>query len=168
MAQVTIRTTNTSVSAPSGWTMVRQDNIGGTAKNILYYRVASASEPDSYRWTFGKPQQASGGIMDYAGVDTGSPIDAHSGQYNSGTTATAPSVNLNTAGAKVVYVVATASQTSVNPPSGFTTRYSAGVPGAVMSFTADKSFSSAGATGNQDGTAGTSNVAVLVALRPAQ
>ena len=170
LAQVTVRGATTTVTAPSGWQTIRTDKAGSDLVNSLYYRVASASEPTSYSWTLNRPQLASGGILDYVGADTASPVSANSGRYNKNTqTITAPSVTTSTANSKVVFITAAGTQTSVTPPAGFSPAYSSGVQGNLTSYVADQTVVSVGPIGNQVGTLGikSNNVGALVVLRPA-
>ena len=46
--------TDVAVAAPSGWSLVRRlDNMNSTGSGLaIYQKVAGASEPASYGWTF--------------------------------------------------------------------------------------------------------------------
>ena len=60
-----------------------------------YYRVATATEPPSYTWTFGAAGfgGAVGGMASFTGVDNNSPIDDEAGTVTpNGTNHTAPSI----------------------------------------------------------------------------
>lgn len=76
---------NITVQAPSGWHLVRCDNLGSKLGQALYYKVATPSEPASYTWQFFdgsklKEIYSAGSILLYKGVDTDNPILAHNGQ----------------------------------------------------------------------------------------
>jgi hypothetical protein len=76
LAQVTVLSSSTTITLPGGWTQIRRDNNAtGNLAQAIYWRIATASEPASYSWSFGATaRQASGAIVAYAGVDTPSPI----------------------------------------------------------------------------------------------
>lgn len=98
---------STTLTAPSGWTLVRNVNNttgGGTggygSRLFIYRRVATSSEPSSYTWTFGgTPSQSgtAGGILSFSGVDTSNPIVVENGQTTAGpSNHSAPSLNTGT------------------------------------------------------------------------
>ena len=71
-------TTTTRVSAPTGWTLVREDSIEDRLHQAVYVKVgrpvgAEAPTPGSSP----KSRRVAGGITAYAGVDTTHPVDAH-------------------------------------------------------------------------------------------
>ncbi len=125
---------STTITPPSGWTLVRAVNTttgAGTAgygsRLLIYYRVATAAEPASYVWYFGgTPVHAGavGGIVSFSGVDTANPIVAEEGQVTaSSSTHTAPSVNTGTvAGGMLVTSHAVNSSGTWTPPAGMTER----------------------------------------------
>ena len=53
IASVAARPSTVTITAPSGWTLVRRTNNTATNSNTLavYYQIAGASEPASYQWT---------------------------------------------------------------------------------------------------------------------
>src|SRR4029078_12698574 len=88
-----------TITAPAGWTLIRNDQSGTTYQQSLYQRVAGASEPASYTWTLRPAAVASGGVLSFSGVDTPNPVDASNGAASSsnGTAVQAPSVTTTTA-----------------------------------------------------------------------
>ena len=78
VAQLVVNSSSTTITPPSGWTLIRSTSSGSSVIMASYDKVAGASEPSSYRWTFNVIQPATGGISDYIGVDNGKPIDASS------------------------------------------------------------------------------------------
>src|SRR5574338_1038351 len=54
VAAVTVRGAPT-ITAPSGWTLIRSDASGTALSQALYRKVAGGSEPSSYAWTFSEP-----------------------------------------------------------------------------------------------------------------
>ena len=76
------------ITPPAGWSLVRRldnpDTGDGTDNGlVVYLKVAGASEPASYQWSFTCSascatygfQAAAGGILTFSGVDTATPID---------------------------------------------------------------------------------------------
>ena len=61
-----------------GWRLVRSDAVasGNYLRQAIYLRVASANEPASYTWAFSRCHGAVGGMIDYGGVDTITPVAA--------------------------------------------------------------------------------------------
>jgi RHS repeat-associated protein len=85
IASIAVRPSSASITPPSGWTLVsREDQNTGTTNSLAVYRkVAGASEPADYTWTFSTSTGAAGGIQSFSGVDTSNPIDVHDGQQTS-------------------------------------------------------------------------------------
>jgi large repetitive protein len=173
IAGLTVSSNNTSITAPSGWTLINRTNSGSNISAASYYHVVTngASEPSSYTWTFGGSFAASGGIVRYVGVDTSDPIDASSIVAGNDSSPTAPSVTTTSANDLVVALFGSDSTGTFTPPSGMTERYdvhntSASGPGTEA---ADVAQASAGATGAKAATATASArwVAQLIALNPA-
>ncbi len=48
---------------------------------LVYYRIVTASEPASYRWSISGNPWVDIGVLAYANVNTAAPIDAASGSY---------------------------------------------------------------------------------------
>ncbi len=74
-------------SVPSGWTLIRSSDSGGTTTQASihsYYKVAS-SEGSSYSWTAGS-SIAGGMVLRVTGQES-TPIDAHTGTGNQGANA---------------------------------------------------------------------------------
>jgi hypothetical protein len=178
VAQVSIRDAGAAVTAPSGWTQVRADTVTGKMKQLIYYRVASSSEPTSYAWQYTSPQastgvsDSSGGIVAYSNVDRTNPIAAHSGQANSPSTSiTAPSLTTTSAGNMLVFLGSIAwRDASLTSPQGMAQRFDQGV--STVGSTAlgsDQMLTAAGATGARTAVAAGSDYSIgqLVALRPA-
>jgi hypothetical protein len=163
-----------AITAPAGWVLVRQDVNGTTQKQAVFYKVATASEPGSYTWTFAASRAAAGGILDYSGVNTSSPIDASGGQVNAtaSTSATAPSITTTVGGDQLVAFFCITGNNSFVPPAGTTERYdvaSNAVSPSIAAEGADQLQSAAGPTGSMTATASLQGQSIgqLVALRPA-
>lgn len=87
VASVAIRPSSASITAPSGWSLVRKvDNTSGATSSVaVYVKVAGASEPASYTWTFSTSSGSAGGIQAFSGVDTSNPVQADAGTQQSNT-----------------------------------------------------------------------------------
>jgi Bacterial Ig-like domain (group 1) len=172
IAGVTVRD-NPTITPPSGWTFLRRDPVSPTTvTQAIYYKVAGASEPASYTWTFSSSQKASGGIIAYTGVDNSNPIDVHSGNSGSGMMLTALSVTTTAPDDMIVGFFGIARSTGITAPSGMTERFQVQAGGGAAdtkttSEGSDVTQSTIGATGNKTATAsqGADWVAQLVALR---
>jgi MSHA biogenesis protein MshQ len=142
IASVTFRPCNSSsgnactktIGAPTGWTLVDsidQRTGGGTGgyglRLYVYRRVATATEPANYTWTFGGSPSLSGAvgaILTFSGVDTTNPI------VSSSTRATSAGQNHAAAGISpqsepevmLVSTHATLSSGRWTPPPGMTER----------------------------------------------
>jgi virginiamycin B lyase len=71
-----------TVTAPTGWTLVRKDaNAASTHMSQYIYRhTAGTAEPSAYGWGFSASEGAGGAIADYRGVDPTNPVTTSSGQ----------------------------------------------------------------------------------------
>ena len=165
---------NPAITPPGGWTLVRLDVSGFVMRQAVYVRVAGANPPAAHTWTLSSAQSAAGGISAYAGVDTASPVIAHSGQTSSTNNTNqivGPSITTSVGGAMILGVFGVANNTSVAPPAGMTERFDV-VSNAgrypVVSSCAEVVQASAGATGNKTAISAINgwNIGQLVALRP--
>lgn len=165
--------TTPSVTAPSGWTLIRQDNIDGglTAVMPSYYRVAGASEPANYTWTFDSSRLAVAVISSYSGVNTSAPIDAHNGHSTpTSSPITAPSVTTTVANAMLVgwFGLMEGGQ-NISPPTGMTERVETSPVDTNLTLEmSDELRATAGATGQRDATVSfeDNSVGQLIALKP--
>jgi hypothetical protein len=170
LAQVSFeKGANVNVTAPGGWTLVRRTDNGGDIGTAIYWKVANASEPSSYSWTFSQSVKAAGGIMRYTGVSTTNPIVASSGNFGSSNTLVAPSVNAEARSMLVAFFALKKKQTGLTVPGGMTSRYYYESPQDVAMRAADETLNTAGGTGTRSSTANHSDkwTAQLVTLRPA-
>lgn len=173
VSQIVVRGSATTITPPTGWTLIRRDNTASAMAVGLYYKIAGSSEPASYTFNFNSTQQAVAGVTAYSGVSTTNPVDASSGQYNDTVSAmTAPSVTTTKANDRLLWFGAvTVYSSTIAPPSGMTNEYAvnSGSSTGVSADMADQTLTTTGATGNKVGTnsSGKSNISQLVALRPA-
>lgn len=164
---------NPTLTAPAGWTLVRLDISGFVMRQAVYVRVAGPAPPDSFTWTLSSAQSAAGGILAYAGVDTSTPVLAHSGAIsttNNTASVVAPSITTTADGAMILGFFGVANNTTVTPPGGMTERFDV-VSNAgtypVVSSSADLLQTAAGPTGDVIAVAGRNgwNIGQLIALR---
>jgi subtilisin family serine protease len=171
LAQVVVRTAGNVITPPVGWSLVLRQDSGSSISTASYVKVAGASEPASYTWTFGTAGEASGGIASYIGVNTSTPIDASHAQYNASSSNVDNSgVTTTTANDMLVYAVGITVPTTVNVPSGFTEQWYTASNSSTTSEMSQEIFASVGATGTIHGThngGANSNITLLIALRPA-
>jgi hypothetical protein len=166
---------SSTITAPSGWTLVRRDSstTSGGLSQAVYVRAASA-ETGPYSWRWGSSVSAAGAILAYSGVDATSPVLAASGLISRNTTSIrAPSVTTGASGAAIVGLWANNGQTNTAPPTGLTERFELETSGSSRDVTlmgADRIQPAAGPTGDLVAASDTKNqlaVGQLVALRPA-
>ncbi|MBW3538599.1 hypothetical protein KY386_03870, partial [Candidatus Parcubacteria bacterium] len=173
VAAITVRGgTGTLFVAPTGWTSLQRNDSGLTIGQEVFYRVAGATEPASYEWTWVGVQKASGVIVAYRGIDTASPIDVKGGQANaSSTTITAPSVTTTASKAQLIGFFGQADGSTITADTMTDRIYVASGGGSPGSRTAirgsDQIQAAVGATGTRTATSGTAsvNIGQLVALR---
>jgi hypothetical protein len=76
-----------SITTPSGWTSGSSSSATGIFV-YTYRRVASATEPTNYTWTFSQAATIAAWAGSYVGVDTTTPTDITSQTSDSGTPTT--------------------------------------------------------------------------------
>src|SRR3990172_7416901 len=102
VAAIGVSASAPTITPPTGWTLVRKtDNAAANANSLaVYYKVATASEPANYTWSFSASTGSVGGIQSFYNVDTSSPIDVENGQTTpSGTAHATPNVTTTVANA---------------------------------------------------------------------
>ena len=166
---------DTTISAPSGWTAVRQDVADKAVRQSVYVKVAGSSEPSSYTWILDGSRRVAGGITAYSGVDTAQPIDAVNAFVNPVSTAVpAPDITTSVANAMVVQFVTVNSEGTLSPPAGMDEVWEANSPHPekdrdVLMSSSQAAQGESGPTGSRVATASLpgASIGVLLALRPA-
>jgi hypothetical protein len=157
-----------SITTPSGWTVIK--NVAGTAlRQVTYYKVAGASEAASYSWSLGSNRAASGGIVDYSGVNQTVPVDATASATGESGNAAVPSVTTSAVNDLVLAVTSFAAATTVTPDASTTERFDVGSSSNTTEV-ADFAQAEAGATGAKTATPAISSgawIAQTIALRDA-
>ena len=123
IAAIGIRPNTASITAPSGWTLIkRTDQSGGTASSqALYWKAAGSSEPSNYTWTFSSSTGSAGGIATFYNVNTANPVNVSGGQATGSALAhSTPSVTTTATNTMVIAVQSFASCATWTPPAGMT------------------------------------------------
>ncbi|WP_018353281.1 PQQ-dependent sugar dehydrogenase [Longispora albida] len=175
VASVVVNSDDSAITAPAGWTEVRQAAIPGQLRHLVYVRVAGGAEPASYTWNSALARRVAGGISTYRGVSTASPVDASGvlADATADTSIDAPSITTTVAGTRLIHLAGVNAEGGVTPPGG-TERYEASSPNAdlprdALAEASDVTQPSAGGTGIRTATSASSGVhiGIHVALRPA-
>ena len=178
IASIAVRPDTAAITAPADWALVRRvDNANPNANSLaVYYKVAGASEPADYTWTFSTSTGSAGGIQSFLGADQGNPINVENGQNTaSGLTHATPSVITTVNNTMLVTSHAFTSSATWTPPGGMTEVFdvaSETVPAASgISIEGNCVIqAAAGATGAKTATAGNDadvGNAHILALKPA-
>lgn len=162
---------------PSGWTLLYNNPAGTYSEQWCYYRVAGASEPSSYSWSYGGTDEIVGSMSAWYNVDTTTPIDAYlaSDDTTAGTTQVADAITIITNGALLLAAAGfnndtTGGTTTSTPPSGMTELSDTAMTQWTWQSTAYQAGMSTGSTGTRTFTLNqsvTESATALVALRPA-
>ncbi|HET7030616.1 MAG TPA: hypothetical protein VFI34_08900, partial [Candidatus Limnocylindrales bacterium] len=175
LAAVTIRGgTSPTVTAPSGWTLVRSDAISTTVAQYVYRHRAGPSEPASWTWGFSKRESAAGTVSAFANVDPTNPVNAASGSANatSSSSITTSATSASRCGSLLVGLYGIARATSISPSTGMTEGAEAASSNGkhlASSEVSIRGMAATGTTGNPPATAGAPFVSIgqLVVLNPA-
>ena len=164
---------STTITPPSGWSLIRLDGNGSTQQKATYMKIASGGEGTSITFGLSRNESAVAGILVYAGVDTADPIEAHSGAINgsSSPNLTAPSINISTANTRVIALFGAAADATIEPPAGMTEQGEAAANSGqydVVGEAADRDQAATGPSGQATATANTSvrSISQQLALRP--
>jgi len=89
----------TTITAPDGWELIRDDSTPTTRQSI-YWHVIESSDTSTATWEFSEPVDAQGATMLLDNVASNDPIDATSASSGGvgGGILTAPSVETSSAG----------------------------------------------------------------------
>lgn len=115
-----------AVTAPSGWTLVDSTSSGGTSPltQAVYWKVAGASEPASYTWSWTNAVRGTGGMAAFGNVDTLNPIDSWGVQSATAANSfTLPTITLNSTNVMLVAALASSYTNSHGTPTGMNELY---------------------------------------------
>ena len=159
-----------SVSTPSGWTLVNSTSNSSSLTMATFYRVAPSTMPGSYSFSWSSNKAAVAGIVAYTGFDTTTPIDV-TGSDGTGSNRNLAAQGVTTTGTNnlVVAAYAVTTSTTISSPAALTEAYSrSGTSGPTLEVSS-MTQAAAGATGNQTATVGANSTwtAHLFAIRAA-
>lgn len=167
---------NTTITAPAGWTLIRRTDKSTTLSVATYYKQLSAADTSTPAWDVNSASAALT-IASYSDVDPTSIFDPAAGSgsigtgnssSSTGTSASATGITTGAAYTQLVAVFATTANTSWSTVTGFTERSQTtfGTAGPTLALDDDQQVT-AGATGTKSSTAGASGtwVAQLFGLR---
>lgn len=178
VAEVAVRGSSTTVTAPAGWTALTPivtQSTGTSIRVATFYRVASGTV-GSHSFTFSASVKAAAGIIALTNADTQAPLNVISTNTGTSGTSTANAVTPTRANTMLVafYGAGIATNTVVgffSQPSGMNERYDTrSTGGADAAIAADtQSYAATTSTGNRASTMATasSNVAILAAINQA-
>ncbi len=155
VAAVTIRAgTTPAVTAPTGWTLVRDSVANSYLRLLTYWRTATGSDPTSWTWTLATAKPMAGTILAYSNVDNVTPVDKSKLDYDLTTarTHTAPSVTTTVANDLDLAIIGVDDTTTFNPATGLTERVDNPTTSAtgVTIYVGERIQATPGATGARD------------------
>jgi hypothetical protein len=123
IAAITVRPYTASITAPSGWTLIRQTNqtSGTSSTQATYWKAAGSSEPSSYSFTFSASTGSAGGIATFYNINTSNPINAENGQATASSLSHATaSVTTTVANTMLISTHSLTSSATWTAPAGMT------------------------------------------------
>lgn len=159
-------------TAPPGWVRIAAVTSVANPHIFGYYRVAGATEPNSYRFSLSSSVTNGGGIARYSGVDAAVPLDAPASVGASGTATTSASLagvtttTSNTMLAGCMAANSSSTSFTISSPAGMVQAWDVGGKRHEL---ADGIQTATGPTGSRTWTfsAARTWAGWLVALRPA-
>ncbi len=160
----------TSVTAPAGWTQIRRTDNGTNVTVVSFWKLAGASEPNSYSFTLSPNARAVGGILRVTGVDTADPIDLSGGNTGNSRDVQAPSITTTSNRTTLIGFFGTDTRTSFNDAASMTEQFDrqhGNSAGPTLAGDSDPAAST-GATTSRIARAGASAqwAAQMIAIRP--
>ena len=110
-------------SAPAGWTLLASETAAGSATNYIYWKIAGASEPASYTWSWNQDGDRVVGMLVISGAAdpaVNAIESATAGDGGSGGTTTSPAVTPSDADSLVIRTVVSRRNSTLTPPAGET------------------------------------------------
>ena len=165
--------TTLTVTAPAGWVSIRGSRHDtANMRTRTYYKVATASEPASYSFTYSAAVQTAGAIAAYTNVDTASPVNgSFDGVSPLGTNQTSPTMNTTVPNTRVVRVWSAKVNATYIPPANVTERGDVTTTGTgpVSIALGDSALAAAGATGTSAAVSSAAGDGLhqVIALNPA-
>ena len=169
---------NRNMTPPAGWTAIPGTDVfeGSNARIHGWYRVAGASEPDSYTFTLtggSDGRDTAGGIMAISGANQATPINVSNGQSNGSTPSSslpAASITTTVPNTLLIYAGSGSTAATYTAPGNMTERFDRTTSGTykISVEAATQPLTNSGATGTRTALASTSvrSVTVMIAVRP--
>jgi type II secretory pathway pseudopilin PulG len=97
--------TSGSLASPAGWTLLDRGTDSAAQVTLgVWYKIAGASEPANYTFTWTGSEQAYGWVMRFTGHNSSAPINASAFQSGSSTSSTPPCPSVTTTVANTMIV----------------------------------------------------------------
>jgi hypothetical protein len=157
-----------SFATPTGWTQAVAPKIQGNVEVGTYYRVVTGTETATYTWSVASGSfNLSGGIVDYAGVNS-TPLDGTKTSGGNSGNAACTGFNTTTANDEVIVAAADKNNVTFTAPAGMTERFDLSSANDSMEHS-DVLQATAGATGTKTATPSNTTAAWachVIALKP--
>jgi hypothetical protein len=111
---------NVTITRPTGWDVGRQVNIGSSATIAVFWRLAGASEPASYTFTFSSSQRAIATVTAYTGVSPTAPFGLPRTYFPAGSSGSFPLPAITAGLDNTWYLSAAVARTFADPAATFT------------------------------------------------
>jgi hypothetical protein len=170
---------NVGGTLPSGWTFINEHLEGRDLSLHAYYKIAAATEPQSYTWNVVNPARlhdplAGGTILTFGGVDQASPVFANAVNPETADPAKidCPSVNAPNGGMLVCGFTHDDPQPDIKAPAGMTRVSNFIIENDDAHAVAYEPVAQAGATGLRSATinpnlkGGGNDISMAISLRP--
>lgn len=162
-----------TVTPPSGWdSIVKVEDGSGTASFCeVFKKVAGASEPATYTFSFSPNDRCGIGIARIDGHNAVTPINVFGSQSNAlSTTCTAPSVTTTEDECLMLFIGHVYQETTFSTPTGYTEQWdfiTGTTTGAISQALAYDTQTTAGASGTVTSTTNNRQSAgILIAIAP--
>jgi hypothetical protein len=113
-----------AATLPAGWIPIASVSAGVSITADTYYKIAGASEPLSYTWTYTRPEWNRGAIAAYSNYDLAQPIDNSNGFTGLSTSLVSVPLTFTLSGCRAVVTYAHPQGGTgwVSSPAGMTLR----------------------------------------------
>ncbi|MFW2403867.1 MAG: DNRLRE domain-containing protein [Gammaproteobacteria bacterium] len=99
---VTDGSKSASMSAPAGWTVIDLAEQSGQVTYGVWWKLAGASEPASYTWSWSDGEKVYGTVMRFTGHNPATPIDVTATAGGSSSAPSSPAVTTTVADAMIL------------------------------------------------------------------
>jgi hypothetical protein len=106
---------NPAMTLPFGWNA--EDDIGGTAKSFIDFRLSPGGEPVDYTWTLDGLQDAIGAIIRFINVDPDDPINVKVKNSGNGAVLNVPSITTTVVNTMLLTLISLNDGVLIDPDS---------------------------------------------------